>query len=78
MVRKEQGDVKPGDEIEEENSRDEAVLRRDEVKDEQADAGHSLAESEPMLAEQFALEKIFFEPSRLSDSASIPTTSIVQ
>ncbi len=58
MVGKQERDIKPGDEIEEENSRDEAVLGRDQVKDEQADAGKGLAQGEAMLAQQFALEKI--------------------
>ena len=58
MMREEQGDVEPGNEIEEENSRDEGVLGRDQIKDEGADAGEDLPQTQPMLAQQFVLEEI--------------------
>ena len=38
-MRKEQGDVEPRHEVEEEDTRDECVLGRDQVKEERADAG---------------------------------------
>ena len=57
---KEEGDVEPGNEIEKEKSRNERVLGRDQIKDEHSNTGQSLAEREPMLAEQFALKKISF------------------
>src|SRR5258708_23013825 len=58
MVREEEHDVEPRDEVEEEESRDKAVLRRDQVKNERADAGESLAQTQAMLPEQFVLQKI--------------------
>ena len=60
MVRKQQGDVKPRHEVEEENSRNERVLGRDQVKDECAGAGESLAQTQAMLTEQFVLQEIVF------------------
>ncbi len=60
MVGEKKRDIEPGEEVEEEDSRDEAVLSRDQVKDEDADAGESLAQGEAMLAEQFALQEIPF------------------
>ena len=57
MMRKEKRDVEPGDKIEKENTRDERVLRRDEIKDERADAGDRLAKREPMLPEQLGLQE---------------------
>src|SRR2546423_2911461 len=62
MMGKEQGDIKPGHEVEEENSRDEGVLGRDEIEDECANAGESLAQTQPVLAEQFVLKEIIFRP----------------
>ena len=59
-MRKEQRDIEPGEEVEEENSRNECVLGRDQIEDENAGTGESLAQGEPMLAEEFALEKISF------------------
>ena len=60
MMREKQGDIEPRHEVEEENSRDERVLGRDQVKDERADAGEGLAQTQPMLAQQFVLEEIIF------------------
>src|SRR5206468_1315182 len=60
MVRKEERDIKPGEEVEEENSRNERVLRCDQIEDKYASTGEGLAEGEAMLAEEFALEKISF------------------
>ena len=60
MMREEQRDIKPGHEIEEENSRDEGVLGRDQEKDEGADTGEGLAQTEPVLPKQFVLEEIIF------------------
>ena len=60
VMRKEERDIEPGEEVEEENSRNERVLRCDQIKDEHADTGECLAEGEAMLAEEFALEKISF------------------
>ena len=59
-MREEERDVEPGDEIEKENTRDESVLRRDQIKNEGADAGHRLAQGEPVLAKQLGLEKEIF------------------
>jgi hypothetical protein len=55
MMRKEQRDIKPGNEVEEKESRDEGVLGGDEIKNEHAYAGECLAQGEAMLAEKFAL-----------------------
>src|ERR1051326_7449247 len=60
MMGKEQSDVEPGDEVEEENSRDEGVLGRDQVEDQGADAGKCLAQTEAVLPEQFVLKEIIF------------------
>src|SRR3954462_15602705 len=62
MVGEEEHHVEPRDEVEEEESRDEAVLRRDQIKDERADAGEGLAQTQAMLPEQFVLQKIVLRP----------------
>src|ERR1043166_6497045 len=59
-MRKEQPDIEPRDKIEKENTRDERVFGADDVENEQADAGHRLAQTEPVLPEQFVLEQIIF------------------
>src|SRR5688572_25935014 len=58
VMGEEQRDIEPWDEVEEENTRDERVLGRDQIKDQRPDAGEGLAQAQPMLAEQFVLEKI--------------------
>ena len=60
VMREEQSDVEPGDEVEKENARDEGVLRRDEIKDERDDAGEGLAKREPVLAQELVLQEIIF------------------
>ena len=60
MMGKEQSDVEPRHEIEEEQPGDERVLRRDQIENEGADTGEGLAQTEPMLPEQFVLQKIIF------------------
>ena len=59
-MRKKQRDVKPRHEVEEKDSGDERVLGRDQVENEQANAGNGLAKTEPMLPQQFVLPKIIF------------------
>ena len=56
----EQRDVEPRDKVEKENSRNERVLGGDEVNHQHADADEGLAKTEPMLPEQFVLQKIIF------------------
>jgi hypothetical protein len=57
-MREEQGYVEPWNKIKEEDSRDEGVLGRNQVKNEGADAGENLPQTQSMLAQQFVLEKI--------------------
>jgi len=57
-MREEQGDIEPGNKVEEENSRNERVLGGDEIKNQQAGAGDGLPKTEPMLPQQFVLQKI--------------------
>ena len=58
VMREEQGDIEPGNKVKEENSRNEGVLGGDEIKNQQAGAGDSLPKTEPMLPQQFVLQKI--------------------
>ena len=60
VMRKKKRDIKPRDKVEEEKSRDERVLGRDQIEDQRADAGEGLAQAQPVLPEQFVLEKIIF------------------
>ena len=62
MMREKQSDVEPRHEVEKENARDERVLGCDQIKEERADAGESLPQAQPMLAQQFVLEEIIFRP----------------
>src|SRR2546428_750643 len=58
MMREEQGHVEPWNKIKEEDSRDEGILRRNQIKDEGANAGETLSQVGPMLAQQLVLEEI--------------------
>src|ERR1700676_848120 len=58
MMREEQGHVEPWNKIKEEDSRDEGVLGRNQIKNEGADAGEHLPQTQSMLAQQFVLEEI--------------------
>ena len=76
-MREEQRDIEPWNKVEEENSRDETVLGRDQIKDERADAGEGLAQAQPMLAEQFVLQEIILRSvaaERLQRHARGPAT----
>ena len=59
-MRKKQGDVEPRDKIEEKESGDKRVLRPDEIKHEQPNAGNRLPETEPVRTQQLVLQKIIF------------------
>jgi len=57
---KEEGDIEPRNEIEEEDSRNECIFGGDEIEHQQADAGDGLAHAQPMRSKQFILQKIIF------------------
>lgn len=57
-MREKQGHVEPWNKIKEKDSRDEGVLGRNQIKNEGADAGENLPQTQSMLAQQFVLEEI--------------------
>src|SRR5919204_1999082 len=79
MMGKEQGDIEPGDKIEKEHARDKRVLGADKIKHEQTQSGHGLAQTQPMLLEQFVLQEIIlraaagkrFQPDTEHDQAAV-------
>ncbi len=77
VMRKEQRDVEPRNKIEEKDSRNERVFGRDQIEDEQADAGDGLAQAQPMRPKQFILQKIIFRAD-VNASKSMPRTSMPQ
>jgi len=60
VMRKEQRDVEPRNKVKEKDSRNERVLRRNQIQDERAGTGNGLAQAQAVLPEQFVLEKIIF------------------
>ena len=58
MMGEQQNEIEQRNEVEEENARDKTVLRRDQVKNERADAGDRLAQAEAMLAQKAVLQEI--------------------
>ena len=57
MMGEKESDIQPRDKIEEENSGDERILGRDQVNDEQTDAGDRLSKAQPMRPQQFIAPK---------------------
>src|SRR2546430_417877 len=70
IVRKEQRDVQPWHEVEQEHAGDKRVFRGDEIKHKQTDARRGLAKTEPVRPQQFVLQKEIFRAAQRFQSQS--------
>src|ERR1700736_1916161 len=57
---KKKRNVEPRNKVEEKDSRNERVFGGNQIEDEQADAGHGLAKTQSMRAQQCVLEEVIF------------------